>query len=156
MTTLALFSNKSFFNMSSSRLHTLVTPPSLVLFDVEIPVACPIVARITLIIPGDEEERIESVFYNSNLKGHPKHLVACTIQSRANERMVRSMVVDLWFAAGVTLIIPKTRDIVCNPPIVYMDHFRAGLRFPLLSLLLDLLNHYEITLSQLVPNAIDS
>lgn len=74
--------------------------------------------------------------------------------------MVRSLAADLWFPGRVTLIIPKTRNTVYNPPIdyltVYVDNFRAGLHISLLPLLLDLLIHYDITLSQLVPSAIQA
>ncbi|GKV13814.1 hypothetical protein SLEP1_g24789 [Rubroshorea leprosula] len=37
---------------------------------------------------------------------------------------------------------------------VYMDHFDAGLRFPLPSLIFDLLADYELALTQLTPNSI--
>ncbi|GKV40453.1 hypothetical protein SLEP1_g48098 [Rubroshorea leprosula] len=37
---------------------------------------------------------------------------------------------------------------------VYVDHFDAGLRFPLLGLIFDLLVDYELALTQLTPNSI--
>ncbi|GKV29327.1 hypothetical protein SLEP1_g38264 [Rubroshorea leprosula] len=37
---------------------------------------------------------------------------------------------------------------------VYVDHFKAGLRFPLLGLVFDLLADYELALTQLTPNSI--
>lgn len=69
-----------------------------------------------------------------------------------------SLVSEYWFPIGVSLIIPRTRDIVSNLPInyfvVYVDHFKVGLHFSLLPLFLDLLIYFDINLSQLVPNAI--
>ncbi|GKV43232.1 hypothetical protein SLEP1_g50547 [Rubroshorea leprosula] len=38
--------------------------------------------------------------------------------------------------------------------LVYVDHFDAGLRFPLLGLIFDVLAEYELALSQLTPNSI--
>lgn len=37
---------------------------------------------------------------------------------------------------------------------VYEDFLQSGLRFPLPTLLLDLLKHYQLSLSQLIPNSI--
>ncbi|GKV28899.1 hypothetical protein SLEP1_g37887 [Rubroshorea leprosula] len=37
---------------------------------------------------------------------------------------------------------------------VYVDHFDAGLRFPLLELIFDILSEYELALTQLTPNSI--
>lgn len=56
------------------------------------------------------------------------------------------------------LVVPKSRDTVLHPPegfcIVYVGHFKPGLRLPLFPFLVDVLIYYELALSQLVPNAI--
>lgn len=56
------------------------------------------------------------------------------------------------------LLVSRRVDRVLNPPIGYyvtnLNHFKAGLRFLLLPLLIETLSHFKIALSQLVPNTI--
>lgn len=56
------------------------------------------------------------------------------------------------------MLVPRSRDTVLHHPegfcAIYVDHFKAGLRLPLFPFLVDILLHYELALSQLVPNAI--
>lgn len=52
----------------------------------------------------------------------------------------------------------RIQDTVCNSPLdffsVYLDHVQSVLHFPLLPLIIEVLGHYGIALTQLVPNAI--
>lgn len=146
--------------MSDVRPYASVTPPNLIPEDIDILVVRSIVVRIAMIIPRDKEEYRESVLYSNNPKGRPEQLLACTINSRVSEKMVQVLITGIWFPPKVNLIIPRICDIVCNHPIdyfsVYVDHFRAGLCFPLMPLIQELLIHDEITLTQSVPNAIQT
>lgn len=80
------------------------------------------------------------------------------IQCRTNEKKERSLIKDFLFPSDVTILIPRIQDTLCNPHIdyfsVYVDHFRAELRVPLFPLIIEVLGHYEIGLTQLVPNTI--
>lgn len=148
-----LVTNKSFLKIfaSSSHPYVTVTLSSLIPANTKIPEARPIVGRVGMVIPGDKMERIESVLYSNNLKEWPQCLSASSIHSHVNEKGVHWMVIAYGITEEVTMVVPRINGIVLNPPlgyfIVYTDHFKAGLCFPLISLLVELLLRYDITLS---------
>lgn len=65
---------------------------------------------------------------------------------------------SVFCSPKLEIIVPQRGDSVLHPPIgfnaVYVDHFKAGLHLSLFPLLLNILDHYHLALSQLISNAI--
>lgn len=144
--------------MSSSRPYASSTPSDLITEDTRVSIVRPITARVARIIPGDDGEYIDSVPFSQNSRGLPSHLMASTIHSRTSQKVVWALIKRLWFPSDVIILLPRISDTVCNPPLdsfsIYVEHIRSGLRFPLLPLIIEILDYYGIASTQLVPNAI--
>lgn len=143
-----------FLLMASSRPYASVTPGDSNTEEARVPIVRPITARVIRIIPSNDREYVDVVLYSQNPRGRPSHLMASAIHSCSSERLVRALIRGLWLPGDVTLLVPRISDTVCNPPLdyfsVYVEHIRAGLCFPLLPLIVELLG----SLTQLVLNTI--
>lgn len=123
-----------------------------------VPEVISITGRLALLIPSHEGGWIEPIQYSNDPRAHQPHYMADDIQSDMSERRVRSMGNQFRIPMEVHLLVPRKEYRVLNPPlgycIVYHEQVRAGVRFPLLSLLIEVLSHYNLALTQLVPNAV--
>lgn len=144
--------------LSSSHPPTVLMPPHLVVPGTIVFYALPIVRRVAKIIPWHVWEYIESVTYSSDPRGHLPQYEANEIHSHMSERKVREMLEVTPLPEEVHILVPRRTDTAVNSPIrycaSYLEQFRAGLRFPLILLPQEILFHYQIALSQLVPNAV--
>lgn len=117
-----------------------------------------IVGRVAKIIPGHAKEYIKSMQYSSDTLRHLPEYKANEQHSHINERRVREMLELYRLPEDIHILILRRTDTVLNSPlgycIAYVDQLKTGLRFPLFPLLLEILCHHQIVLSQLVPNAI--
>lgn len=83
---------------------------------------------------------------------------ALGVRNVLNEEKVKASVMTYFVPIEIEIAVPHKYDSVMRPPIgfcvVYLDYFRVGFRLPMFPLLVSFLNHYRISLSWLVPNAI--
>lgn len=90
--------------------------------DAPLVTARPIMARVARIIPGDSREYVDSVLYSQNPRGRPSQLMASAIHSRSSERLIQSVIKELWFPGDVTILVPRIADSVCNPHLIIFPY----------------------------------
>lgn len=114
--------------------------------------------QLAKVILDHEREYIDIVYYFSDLACHLPDVIANDLHSHISEKKVRWMAKIYRVPSNVHLLILRRVDTILNLPIgfcfAYLDQFKDGLRIPIIPLLMEILEHYMIALSQLVLNAI--
>lgn len=144
--------------MSNLLPSAVVTPSHLVSSGATVPEAYPNVGHLTRVVPGNGSEYINLFYYSTDLRAHQPEVIANEIHSHPSEKKIHPLEKHYRIPAEVELLVSRRVDTILNTPIsfyvAYLDQFKVGLRFPLIPLLIEILKHYDISLSQFVPNAI--
>lgn len=83
---------------------------------------------------------------------------ALSFRNSLPRERVREIASHFFVPTEVEIAIPRMCNDVLHLPSgfysIYVDQLKAGLRIPLFPLLVDILDHYHLALTQLVPNVI--